>query len=85
MAEKDKVIKILQQQIGNMMQLVGQRCQTTRGDLELGKVKLVNANSEHLQAEKDVKERDQLLNEEKTSRNDLNSLTEDYGVLKRNF
>ncbi|XP_076999219.1 coiled-coil domain-containing protein 158 isoform X3 [Tamandua tetradactyla] len=55
-------------------------------DLELEKVKLVNAGSERLRAVKDIKqERDQLLNEVKTSRNELNSLTEDYEVLKRNF
>ncbi|ELK37100.1 Coiled-coil domain-containing protein 158 [Myotis davidii] len=55
-------------------------------DLELEKVKLVNAGSERLRAVKDIKqERDQLLNEVKTCRNDLNSLTEDYEVLKRNF
>lgn len=45
-------------------------------DLELEKVKLVNAGSERLRAVKDIKqERDQLLNEVKTSRNELNSLT----------
>lgn len=45
-------------------------------DLELEKVKLVNAGSKRLQAMKDIKqERYQLLNEVKTSRNDLNSLT----------
>lgn len=45
-------------------------------DLELEKVKLVNAGSERLRAVKDIKqERDQLLNEVKTSRNDLNNLT----------
>ncbi|XP_012412947.1 coiled-coil domain-containing protein 158 isoform X2 [Trichechus manatus latirostris] len=55
-------------------------------DLELEKVKLVNAGSERLRAVKDIKqERDQLLNEVKTSRSELNSLTEDYEVLKRNF
>ncbi|KAF6129169.1 coiled-coil domain containing 158 [Phyllostomus discolor] len=55
-------------------------------DLELEKVKLVNAGSERLRAVKDIKqERDQLLSEVKTSRNELNSLTEDYEVLKRNF
>ncbi|XP_037685955.1 coiled-coil domain-containing protein 158 isoform X2 [Choloepus didactylus] len=55
-------------------------------DLELEKVKLVNAGSERLRAVKDIKqERDQLLNEVKTSRNELNSLSEDYEVLKRNF
>ncbi|KAK2503490.1 hypothetical protein MC885_010438 [Smutsia gigantea] len=55
-------------------------------NLELEKVKLVNASSERLRAVKDVKqERDQLLNEVKTNRNDLNSLTEDYEILKRNF
>nr|XP_020139841.1 coiled-coil domain-containing protein 158 isoform X2 [Microcebus murinus] len=55
-------------------------------DLELEKVKLVNAGSERLRAVKDIKqERDQLLNEVKTSRNELNGLSEDYEVLKRNF
>ncbi|XP_003790173.1 coiled-coil domain-containing protein 158 [Otolemur garnettii] len=55
-------------------------------DLELEKVKLVNAGSERLRAVKDIKhERDQLLNEVKTSRNELNSISEDYEVLKRNF
>ncbi|XP_071072068.1 coiled-coil domain-containing protein 158 isoform X3 [Dasypus novemcinctus] len=55
-------------------------------DLELEKVKLVNAGSERLRAVKDIKqERDQLLSEVKNSRNELNSLTEDYEVLKRNF
>ncbi|KAM9237790.1 coiled-coil domain-containing protein 158 [Dugong dugon] len=55
-------------------------------DLELEKVKLVNAGSERLRAVKDIKqERDQLLNEVKTSRSELNGLTEDYEVLKRNF
>ncbi|XP_050646786.1 coiled-coil domain-containing protein 158 isoform X5 [Macaca thibetana thibetana] len=55
-------------------------------DLELEKVKLVNAGSERLRAVKDIKqERDQLLNEVKTSRNELNSLSEEYEVLKRNF
>ncbi|XP_049741943.1 coiled-coil domain-containing protein 158 [Elephas maximus indicus] len=55
-------------------------------DLELEKVKLVNAGSERLRAVKDIKqERDQLLNEVKTCRSELNSLTEDYEVLKRNF
>uniref|UniRef100_A0A8C9HNK0 Coiled-coil domain containing 158 n=1 Tax=Piliocolobus tephrosceles TaxID=591936 RepID=A0A8C9HNK0_9PRIM len=45
-------------------------------DLELEKVKLVNAGSERLRAVKDIKqERDQLLNEVKTSRNELNSLS----------
>lgn len=45
-------------------------------DLELEKVKLVNAGSERLRAVKDIKqERDQLLNEVKSNRNDLNSLT----------
>lgn len=45
-------------------------------DLELEKVKLVNAGSERLRAVKDIKqERDQLLNEVKTSRSELNSLT----------
>lgn len=45
-------------------------------DLELEKVKLVNAGSERLRAVKDIKqERDQLLNEVKTYRNELNSLT----------
>lgn len=44
-------------------------------DLELEKVKLVNAGSERLRAVKDIKqERDQLLNEVKTGRNELNSL-----------
>ncbi|XP_040093073.1 coiled-coil domain-containing protein 158 isoform X5 [Oryx dammah] len=55
-------------------------------DLELEKVKLVNAGSERLRAVKDIKqERDHLLSEVKASRNELNSLTEDYEVLKRNF
>ncbi|XP_059130666.1 coiled-coil domain-containing protein 158 isoform X2 [Peromyscus eremicus] len=55
-------------------------------DLELEKVKLVNAGSERLRAVKDIRqERDQLLNEVKTSRTELNSLSEDYEVLKRNF
>ncbi|XP_045040975.2 coiled-coil domain-containing protein 158 isoform X2 [Desmodus rotundus] len=127
MAEKDKVIEILRQQIENMTQLVGQHGRTAGAmqvekaqlekeindrrlelqefkilkdkkdakirelearvsDLELEKVKLVNAGSERLRAVKDIKqERDQLLNEVKTSRNELNSLTEDYEVLKRNF
>nr|KAF6386214.1 coiled-coil domain containing 158 [Myotis myotis] len=127
MAEKDKVIEILRQQIENMTQLVGQHGRTAGAmqvekaqlekeindrrlelqefkilkdkkdskirelearvsDLELEKVKLVNAGSERLRAVKDIKqERDQLLNEVKTCRNDLNSLTEDYEVLKRNF
>lgn len=45
-------------------------------DLELEKVKLVNAGSERLRAVKDIKqERDQLLNEVKTSRTELNSLS----------
>ncbi|XP_070361703.1 coiled-coil domain-containing protein 158 isoform X4 [Equus asinus] len=127
MAEKDKVIEILRQQIENMTQLVGQHGRTAGAmqvekaqlekeindrrlelqefkilkdkkdakirelearvsDLELEKVKLVNAGSERLRAVKDIKqERDQLLNEVKTCRNELNSLTEDYDVLKRNF
>ncbi|XP_073092390.1 coiled-coil domain-containing protein 158 [Manis javanica] len=127
MAEKDKVIEILRQQIENMTQLVGQHGRTAGAmqvekahlekeindkrlelqelkilkdkkdakireleaqvsDLELEKVKLVNAGSKRLQAMKDIiQERYQLLNEVKTSRNDLNSLTEDYEVLKRNF
>ncbi|XP_039701434.1 coiled-coil domain-containing protein 158 isoform X4 [Pteropus medius] len=127
MAEKDKVIEILRQQIENMTQLVGQHGRTAGAmqvekaqlekeindrrlelqefkilkdkkdakirelearvsDLELEKVKLVNAGSERLRAVKDIKqERDQLLNEVKTGRNELNSLTEDYEVLKRNF
>ncbi|XP_016807060.2 coiled-coil domain-containing protein 158 isoform X4 [Pan troglodytes] len=55
-------------------------------DLELEKVKLVNAGSERLRAVKDIKqERDQLLNEVKTSRSELNNLSEEYEVLKRNF
>uniref|UniRef100_A0A8C0QZE8 Coiled-coil domain containing 158 n=1 Tax=Canis lupus dingo TaxID=286419 RepID=A0A8C0QZE8_CANLU len=127
MAEKDKVIEILRQQIENMTQLVGQHGRTAGAmqvekaqlekeindrrlelqefkilkdkkdakirelearvsDLELEKVKLVNAGSERLRAVKDIKqERDQLLNEVKTSRSELNGLTEDYEVLKRNF
>ncbi|XP_025848750.2 coiled-coil domain-containing protein 158 isoform X4 [Vulpes vulpes] len=127
MAEKDKVIEILRQQIENMTQLVGQHGRTAGAmqvekaqlekeindrrlelqefkilkdkkdakirelearvsDLELEKVKLVNAGSERLRAVKDIKqERDQLLNEVKTSRGELNGLTEDYEVLKRNF
>nr|XP_044985920.1 coiled-coil domain-containing protein 158 isoform X7 [Jaculus jaculus] len=127
MAEKDKVIEILRQQIENMTQLVGQHGRTAGAmqvekaqlekevndrrlelqefkilkdkkdskirelearvsDLELEKVKLVNAGSERLRAVKDIKqERDQLLNEVKTSRSELNSLSEDYEVLKRNF
>ncbi|XP_058440211.1 coiled-coil domain-containing protein 158 isoform X2 [Marmota monax] len=127
MAEKDKVIEILRQQIENMTQLVGQHGRTAGAmqvekaqlekeindrrlelqefkilkdkkdakirelearvsDLELEKVKLVNAGSERLRAVKDIKqERDQLLNEVKMSRNELNSLSEDYEVLKRNF
>nr|KAF6430872.1 coiled-coil domain containing 158 [Rousettus aegyptiacus] len=127
MAEKDKVIEILRQQIENMTQLVGQHGRTAGAmqvekaqlekeindrrlelqefkilkdkkdakirelearvsDLELEKVKLVNAGSERLRAVKDIKqERDQLLNEVKTGRNELNSITEDYEVLKRNF
>ncbi|XP_060043882.1 coiled-coil domain-containing protein 158 isoform X4 [Erinaceus europaeus] len=127
MAEKDKVIEILRQQIENMTQLVGQHGRTAGAmqvekaqlekeindrklelqefkilkdkkdakirelearvsDLELEKVKLVNAGSERLRAVKDIKqERDQLLSEVKTSRNELNNLTEDYEVLKRNF
>nr|KAF6499314.1 coiled-coil domain containing 158 [Molossus molossus] len=127
MAEKDKVIEILRQQIENMTQLVGQHGRTAGAmqvekaqlekeindrrlelqefkilkdkkdakirelearvsDLELEKVKLVNAGSERLRAVKDIKqERDQLLNEVKASRNELNSLTEEYEVLKRNF
>ncbi|XP_032190545.1 coiled-coil domain-containing protein 158 isoform X5 [Mustela erminea] len=127
MAEKDKVIEILRQQIENMTQLVGQHGRTAGAmqvekaqlekeisdrrlelqefkilkdkkdakirelearvsDLELEKVKLVNAGSERLRAVKDIKqERDQLLNEVKTGRSELNSLTEDYDVLKRNF
>nr|XP_054967370.1 coiled-coil domain-containing protein 158 isoform X3 [Pan paniscus] len=45
-------------------------------DLELEKVKLVNAGSERLRAVKDIKqERDQLLNEVKTSRSELNNLS----------
>ncbi|KAM7154864.1 coiled-coil domain-containing protein 158 isoform 4-T4 [Molossus nigricans] len=127
MAEKDKVIEILRQQIENMTQLVGQHGRTAGAmqvekaqlekeindrrlelqefkilkdkkdakirelearvsDLELEKVKLVNAGSERLRAVKDIKqERDQLLNEVKASRIELNSLTEEYEVLKRNF
>ncbi|XP_020750327.1 coiled-coil domain-containing protein 158 isoform X2 [Odocoileus virginianus] len=127
MAEKDKVIEILRQQIENMTQLVGQHGRTAGAmqvekaqlekevsdrrlelqevkilkdkkdakirelearvsDLELEKVKLVNAGSERLRAVKDIKqERDRLLSEVKASRNELNSLTEDYEVLKRNF
>ncbi|XP_076402753.1 coiled-coil domain-containing protein 158 isoform X3 [Peromyscus maniculatus bairdii] len=127
MAEKDKVIEILRQQIENMTQLVGQHGRTAgamqvekaqlekeindrklelqefkilkdkkdakirelearMSDLELEKVKLVNAGSERLRAVKDIRqERDQLLNEVKTSRTELNSLSEDYEVLKRNF
>ncbi|XP_042638015.1 coiled-coil domain-containing protein 158 [Orycteropus afer afer] len=127
MAEKDKVIEILRQQIENMTQLVGQHGRTAGAmqvekaqlekeindrrlelqefkilkdkkdakirelearvsDLELEKVKLVNAGSERLRAVKDIKqERDQLLNEVKATRSELNSLTEDYEVLKRNF
>ncbi|XP_074130472.1 coiled-coil domain-containing protein 158 isoform X3 [Sminthopsis crassicaudata] len=55
-------------------------------DLELEKVKLVNAGSERLRAVKDMKqERDQLLAEVKNSRNELSSLSEDYEVLKRNY
>ncbi|KAG8515191.1 Coiled-coil domain-containing protein 158 [Galemys pyrenaicus] len=118
MAEKDKVIEILRQQIENMTQLVGQHGRTAGAmqvekaqlekeindrrlelqefkilkdkkdakirelearvsDLELEKVKLVNAGSERLRAVKDIKqERDQLLSEVKA---------EDYEVLKRNF
>ncbi|XP_016278472.1 coiled-coil domain-containing protein 158 isoform X3 [Monodelphis domestica] len=46
-------------------------------DLELEKVKLVNAGSERLRAVKDMKqERDQLLAEVKNSRNELSSLSE---------
>ncbi|XP_029800500.1 coiled-coil domain-containing protein 158 isoform X2 [Suricata suricatta] len=127
MAEKDKVIEILRQQIENMTQLVGQHGRTAGAmqvekaqlekeindrrlelqefkilkdkkdakirelearvsDLELEKVKLVNAGSERLRAVKDIRqERDQLLNEVKTGRSELHSLTEDYEVLKRNF
>ncbi|XP_063103305.1 coiled-coil domain-containing protein 158 isoform X5 [Cavia porcellus] len=127
MAEKDKVIEILRQQIENMTQLVGQHGRTAGAmqvekaqlekeindrrlelqefkilkdkkdskirelearvsDLELEKVKLVNAGSERLRAVRDIKqERDQLLNEVKNSRSELNSLSEDYEVLKRNF
>ncbi|XP_065734172.1 coiled-coil domain-containing protein 158 [Phocoena phocoena] len=127
MAEKDKVIEILRQQIENMTQLVGQHGRTAGAmqvekaqlekeindrrlelqevkilkdkkdakirelearvsDLELEKVKLVNAGSERLRAVKDIRqERDHLLSEVKASRNELNSLTEDYEVLKRNF
>ncbi|XP_006535056.1 coiled-coil domain-containing protein 158 isoform X4 [Mus musculus] len=127
MAEKDKVIEILRQQIENMTQLVGQHGRTAGAmqvekaqlekeindrklelqefkilkdkkdakirelearvsDLELEKVKLVNAGSERLRAVKDIRhERDQLLNEVKTSRTELNHLSEDYEVLKRNF
>ncbi|XP_027710382.1 coiled-coil domain-containing protein 158 isoform X7 [Vombatus ursinus] len=55
-------------------------------DLELEKVKLVNAGSERLRVVKDMKqERDQLLAEVKNSRNELCSLSEDYEVLKRNY
>eukprot|EP00070_Physeter_catodon_P040844 XP_028347738.1 coiled-coil domain-containing protein 158 isoform X5 [Physeter catodon] len=117
MAEKDKVIEILRQQIENMTQLVGQHGRTAGAmqvekaqlekeindrrlelqevkilkdkkdakirdlearvsDLELEKVKLVNAGSERLRAVKDIKqERDHLLSEVKASRNELNSLT----------
>ncbi|KAK7830929.1 hypothetical protein U0070_018473, partial [Myodes glareolus] len=117
MAEKDKVIEILRQQIENMTQLVGQHGRTAGAmqvekaqlekeindrklelqefkilkdkkdakirelearvsDLELEKVKLVNAGSERLRAVKDIRqERDQLLNEVKTSRTELNSLS----------
>ncbi|XP_007455481.1 PREDICTED: coiled-coil domain-containing protein 158 [Lipotes vexillifer] len=127
MAEKDKVIEILRQQIENMTQLVGQHGRTAGAmqvekaqlekeindrrlelqevkilkdkkdakirelearvsDLELEKVKLVNAGSEQLRAVKDIRqERDHLLSEVKANRNELNSLTEDYEVLKRNF
>ncbi|XP_036620863.1 coiled-coil domain-containing protein 158 [Trichosurus vulpecula] len=127
MAEKDKVIEILRQQIENMTQLVGQHGRTAGAmqvektqlekeindrklelqefkiikdkkdskirdlearlsDLELEKVKLVNAGSERLRAVKDMKqERDQLLAEVKNSRNELSSLSEDYEVLKRNY
>nr|XP_034347560.1 coiled-coil domain-containing protein 158 isoform X2 [Arvicanthis niloticus] len=127
MAEKDKVIEILRQQIENMTQLVGQHGRTAGAmqvekaqlekeindrrlelqefkilkdkkdakirelearvsDLELEKVKLVNAGSERLRAVKDIRqERDHLLNEVKTSRTELNNLSEDYEVLKRNF
>ncbi|XP_031246903.1 coiled-coil domain-containing protein 158 isoform X7 [Mastomys coucha] len=127
MAEKDKVIEILRQQIENMTQLVGQHGRTAGAmqvekaqlekeindrklelqefkilkdkkdakirelearvsDLELEKVKLVNAGSERLRAVKDIRhERDQLLNEVKSSRTELNHLSEDYEVLKRNF
>ncbi|KAM8801053.1 coiled-coil domain-containing protein 158 isoform 1-T1 [Rhynchonycteris naso] len=126
MAEKDRVVEILRQQIENMTQLVGQHGRTAGAmqvekaqlekeindrrlelqefkilkdkkdakirelearvsDLELEKVKLVNAGSERLRAVKDIKqERDQLLNEVKTIRTEFNSLTEDYEVLKRN-
>lgn len=45
-------------------------------DLELEKVKLVNAGSERLRAVKDIRqERDHLLNEVKTSRTELNNLS----------
>ncbi|XP_073661467.1 coiled-coil domain-containing protein 158 isoform X1 [Tursiops truncatus] len=127
MAEKDKVVEILRQQIEKMTQLVGQHGRTAGAmqvekaqlekeindrrlelqevkilkdkkdakirelearvsDLELENVKLVNAGSERLRAVKDItQERDRLLSEVKASRNELNSLTEDYEVLKRNF
>ncbi|XP_049565317.1 coiled-coil domain-containing protein 158 [Orcinus orca] len=127
MAEKDKVVEILRQQIEKMTQLVGQHGRTAGAmqvekaqlekeindrrlelqevkilkdkkdakirelearvsDLELENVKLVNAGSERLHAVKDIRqERDRLLSEVKASRNELNSLTEDYEVLKRNF
>ncbi|KFO35070.1 Coiled-coil domain-containing protein 158 [Fukomys damarensis] len=117
MAEKDKVIEILRQQIENMTQLVGQHGRTAgamqvekaqlekeindrrlelhefkilkdKKDakirelearvsvLELEKVKLVNAGSERLRVVRDSKqERDQLLNEAKNSRSELNNLS----------
>ncbi|XP_016063020.1 PREDICTED: coiled-coil domain-containing protein 158 isoform X8 [Miniopterus natalensis] len=79
MAEKDKILK--DKKDAKIREL-----EARVSDLELEKVKLVNAGSERLRAVKDIKqERDQLLNEVKASRNDLNSLTEDYEVLKRNF
>ncbi|XP_066488371.1 coiled-coil domain-containing protein 158 [Tiliqua scincoides] len=126
-AEKEKVIEILQKQIDNMTQIVGQHGRTAGAmemekaqllkevndrkmeiqelkilqdkkdiqlrdleaclsEMELDRVKLVNASSDRLRALKEMKlEREGLMTEIKASRIEVAALAEESESLKKNY
>ncbi|XP_062992145.1 coiled-coil domain-containing protein 158 [Elgaria multicarinata webbii] len=125
--EKEKVVEILQKQIENMTQIVGQHSRTAGAmemeksqhlkeisdkklelqelkilqdkkdshireleasvsEMELERVKLMNSSSDRLRVLKEMKlEREELVNEIKTSRIELVALAEETEVLKADY